>query len=52
MTKLNSFRLIKGERIIDAKGGDVLERGAILLQGDKIISIGREEDVDELLKKW
>ena len=45
MTKLNSFRLIKGERIIDAKGGDVLERGAILLQGDKIISIGREEDV-------
>ena len=39
------FKLIKTARLIDGNGGPPLERGAILVQGDKIRAVGAEETV-------
>ncbi len=39
------FTLIKAARLIDGTGGPPLERGAILIEGDKIKAIGTEEAV-------
>ena len=39
------FKLIKAARLIDGNGGPPLERGAILIEGDKIRAIGTEETV-------
>ena len=44
MTK-SDFKLIKADRLIDGNGGPPLERGAILLEGDRIRSVGTEEAV-------
>ena len=37
--------LVKVARLIDGKGGPPVERGAILIEGDKISAAGAEEDV-------
>ena len=39
------FKLIKAARLIDGKGGPPLERGAVLLEGDRIVAVGTEESV-------
>ena len=39
------FKLIKAARLIDGNGGPPLERGAILIEGDKIRAVGTEEAV-------
>ncbi len=39
------LKLIKAARLIDGKGGPPLERGAILLEGDRIKAVGTEESV-------
>ena len=39
------FKLIKAVRLIDGNGGPPLERGAILIEGDKIRAVGTEESV-------
>jgi len=41
----SDFKLIKADRLIDGNGGPPLERGAILLEGDRIRSVGTEEAV-------
>ena len=41
----SEFKLIKAKRLIDGKGGSPLDRGAILIQGNEIISVGTEESV-------
>ena len=46
MTQSNSsFKLIKAARLIDGKSDRVIERGAILIEGDRIRAIGPEEAV-------
>ena len=46
MTQSNSsFKLIKAARIIDGKSDRVIERGAILIEGDRIRAVGPEEAV-------
>ena len=39
------FTLIKAARLIDGTGAPVLERGAILVEGDRIRAVGTEESV-------
>ena len=39
------FKLIKAARLIDGKGGPPQERGAILLEDDRIRAVGTEESV-------
>lgn len=39
------FTLLKADRLIDGNGGPPLERGAILLEGDRISAVGTEESV-------
>ena len=39
------FKLINAARLIDGNGGPPLERGAILIEGNKIVSLGTEETV-------
>ena len=39
------FKLIKAARLIDGNGGPPLERGALLVQGDRISAVGTEEAV-------
>ena len=41
----DQFTLITADRVIDARGGLPLERGAVLLEGSKIAAVGRAEDV-------
>lgn len=41
----DGFKLIKAARLIDGNGGPPLERGAILIEGDKIRAVGTEESV-------
>ncbi len=41
----DGFTLIKGARLIDGLGGPPLERGAVLMQGARIRSVGTEEAV-------
>ena len=40
-----AFKLIKAARLIDGKGGPPLDRGAVLLEGDRIVAVGAEESV-------
>ena len=39
------FKLIKAGLLIDGKGGPPVEQGAVLIQGSKIVAVGRERDV-------
>ncbi|HIN04842.1 MAG TPA: D-aminoacylase, partial [Dehalococcoidia bacterium] len=39
------FRLIKAGLLIDGKGGPPVERGAVLVQGSRIIAVGPEREV-------
>ncbi len=39
------FTLITADRLIDSRGGSPIEQGAVLLEGDKIVAVGRAEDV-------
>ncbi len=39
------FRLIKGGRLIDGRGGPPIQDGAVLVQGDKIIAAGPAGEV-------
>ena len=39
------FKLIRASRLIDGKGGQPLERGALLIEGDVIRAVGTEEAV-------
>ncbi len=39
------FTLIRAARLIDGKGGPPLERGAVLVEGDRIAAVGTEEAV-------
>ena len=39
------FTLIKAARFIDGTGASVLERGAVLIEGDRIRAVGGEESV-------
>ena len=41
----DGFKLIKAARLIDGKGGPPLERGAVLMEGDRIKAVGTEEAV-------
>ena len=41
----SGFKLIKATRLIDGKSDRVLERGAILIEGDLIRAVGPEEEV-------
>ncbi len=41
----SNFKLIRVSRLIDGNGGPPLERGAILLEGDRIRAVGTEESV-------
>ncbi|MCH7745115.1 MAG: amidohydrolase family protein [Chloroflexi bacterium] len=40
-----AFKLIKGGLLIDCRGGPPIENGAVLVQGSKIIAVGRAGDV-------
>ena len=39
------YKLIKASRLIDSRGGPLIERGAVLIQGTKISAVGREKEV-------
>ncbi len=39
------FKLITADRLIDAKGGPPVERGAILIEGSRIAAVGRASEV-------
>lgn len=39
------FKLIKAARVIDGNGGPPIERGAVLIEGDKVRAVGSEESV-------
>ena len=39
------FKLIRAARLIDGNGGPPLERGAVLVEGDRIRAVGTEETV-------
>ena len=39
------FKLIRAGLLIDGKGGPPVEQGAVLIQGSKIVAVGRERDV-------
>ena len=46
MTNLTpDFTLLTADRLIDGTGSPTLERGAILLEGDRIAAVGTEEAV-------
>ena len=40
-----SFKLIKARKVIDSTGGPIIENGAVLVQGSKIIAVGHENEV-------
>ena len=40
-----AFKLIKAGRLIDGNGGQLVEDGAVLVQGSKIIAVGPAKDV-------
>ena len=40
-----AFKLITAGRLIDGKGGQPIEEGAVLVQGSKIIAAGPAKDV-------
>jgi imidazolonepropionase-like amidohydrolase len=37
--------LIKGVRLVDGTGAAPLKRGAVLIEGDEIVGVGREEEI-------
>jgi imidazolonepropionase-like amidohydrolase len=39
------FKIIKAARLIDGRGGPVVDRGAVLVEGDRIVAAGPEETV-------
>ena len=39
-----AFKLITAGRLIDGKGGQLIEEGAVLVQGSKIIAAGPAKD--------
>ncbi len=39
------YTLIAADRVIDAKGGAPIEKGAVLIRGSRIVAVGREADV-------
>ena len=39
------FKLIKAGRLIDCGGGPPIDRGAVLIQGDKIVAVGTDQKV-------
>ena len=39
------FKLVRAARLIDGNGGPPIERGAVLLEGDRIRAVGTEESV-------
>jgi len=45
MTKKNEIKLIKSSRVFDSKGNVSIENGALLIEDDQIVQIGREEDI-------
>ncbi|MCY4528850.1 MAG: hypothetical protein OXD46_07490, partial [Chloroflexi bacterium] len=46
MTKPTSdFTLLTADRLIDGTGSLPLERGAVLLEGDRITAVGTEETI-------
>ncbi len=45
MSGPNNYKLIRSGRLIDARGGPPIERGAVLVQGSTIVAVGREADV-------
>ncbi len=45
MSGPNDYELIRSGRLIDARGGPPIERGAVLVQGSTIVAVGREADV-------
>tara|TARA_B100002003_G_scaffold61570_3_gene56917 strand:+ start:2498 stop:3793 length:1296 start_codon:yes stop_codon:yes gene_type:complete len=45
MSGPNDYKLIRSGRLIDARGGPPIERGAVLVQGSTIVAVGREADV-------
>src|SRR4051812_38361625 len=36
----SEFRLLTADRVIDGSGGPAIDRGAVLVQGDRIVGIG------------
>ena len=40
-----AFKLIRAARVIDGTGSPALERGAVLLEGDRIRAVGSEESI-------
>ena len=40
-----SFKLIRAGRLIDGKGGQPIESGAVLVQGSRIVSVGPANQV-------
>ena len=45
MTKKNEIKLIKSSRVFDSKGNVSIDNGALLIEDDQIVQIGREEDI-------
>ena len=39
------FSLIRGGRLIDGRGGPLIENGAVLVQGSTIVAVGRSNEV-------
>jgi imidazolonepropionase-like amidohydrolase len=39
------FTLITADRLIDSRGGPPIENGAVLIEGSRIIAVGRKEDI-------
>ncbi len=39
------FTLITADRLIDARGGPPIEKGAILAEGSRIVAVGRADDI-------
>jgi imidazolonepropionase-like amidohydrolase len=44
-TAAPQFRLLVADRVIDGSGGAPIQRGAVLVQGDRIVAVGPAADV-------
>ena len=45
MAQQSSFQLIRGKYVVDGNGGAPIEKGAVLLEGTKIRSVGTQQEV-------